>query len=44
MTGYLKAKKHYFGGSDYDYELSIPNKEISIAYKSEILRKLSTED
>lgn len=44
MTGYLKAKKHYFSETDYDYELSIPNKEISIAYKSEIIRKLSAEN
>lgn len=41
MTGYLKAKKHYL--DVLDYELSIPNKEISIAYRSEIIRKLSIE-
>jgi len=44
MTGYLKAKRHYLNETYYDYELRIPNKEISIAYKSEIIQKLSTEN
>jgi len=44
MTGYLKAKRHYFNEVYYDYELRIPNKEIAIAYTSEIIRKLSTEN
>ena len=43
MTGYLKAKRHYLNETYYDYELRIPNKEISIAYKSEIIQKLSME-
>lgn len=43
MTGYLKAKQHYLNEVYYDYELQIPNREISIAYKSEIIRKLSIE-
>lgn len=43
MTGYLKARKHQLDETDYDYELRIPNKEITIAYKSEIIRKLSSE-
>ena len=44
MTGYLKAKKHYLNETYYDYELRIPNREISIAYKNEIIQKLSTEN
>ena len=44
MTGYLKAKKHYLYETKYDYELSIPNKEISIAYSSEIIRRMTKED
>lgn len=44
MTGYLKAKKHYLNEIYYDYELMIPNKEISIAYQSEIIQKLSIEN
>jgi len=44
MTGYLKAKKHYLYETRYDYELSIPNREISIAYSSEIIRKMSMAD
>ena len=44
MTGYLKAKKHYLNETYYDYELRIPNKEIGIAYKNEIIQKLSVEN
>jgi len=44
MTGYLKAKKHYLNETYYDYELRIPNKEISTAYKNEIIQKLSAEN
>lgn len=44
MTGYLKAKRHYLNETYYDYEMKIPNKEISIAYQSEIIQKLSDED
>ena len=44
MTGYLKAKKHYLNETYYDYELRIPNREISIAYKNEIIQKLCTEN
>jgi len=44
MTGYLKAKKHYLDELYYDYELQVPNKEISIAYKNEIIQKLTMEN
>lgn len=43
MTGYLKAKRHYLTEIFYDYELRIPNREISIAYKDEIILNLSAK-
>lgn len=43
MSGYLKVKKQELTEGYYDYELRIPNREISTAYRTEIVERLSNE-
>ena len=40
MTGYLKAsRKHMDFGGEYLYEVSLPNKEIALVYRKEVLER-----